>query len=240
MARTSGEVLAGISGNLLPTGWAWDHTPTSNTVRSLRPLADFASGFEAAAEAQLEEATPFTAQQLLGAYERVLGPDECLGDPATLTAAELRQSVNARWTLPTDVSIGGIIALAAAYGITITITEIRRHCCGVLRCGMKLCPNPQQFCWIVGLPQARVTRFTCGASKCGDPLGKVDRNTQIECIIRRIAPSHTWPVFQYGALPAGPGIAVWDEFAWGDGSVWGGPGSAIWGAFDWNDGSNWG
>ena len=220
MARTSDQVLQGIQANHLPTGWAWDHNHTSNTVRSLRPLADFASHFEGAAEAQLDEATPFTALQLLGAYERVLGPDECLGDPATLTFDQRRMSVSARWTLPPDVSIPGIIALAAAYGVTITIAEQPRHCCGVLKCGMTLRGHPQQFTWVVGLPVARVIPFRCGASKCGDPLGKIERNTQIECVIRRIAPDHTAPVFRYASASPPGSDAWWDAFGWDDGSVW--------------------
>ena len=85
MSRTPDQVLASIAGNQVPDGFAWDHRPTSNTMRSLWPLAGFASTFETTAEAQLQEATPKTAELMLGAYERVLGPDTCLGDPATLS-----------------------------------------------------------------------------------------------------------------------------------------------------------
>ena len=199
MSRTSDQVMGGIAGNLLPDGWAWNHDMASNTMRSFRPLADFAAGFEAAAEAQLLEATPATAQRMLGAYERVLGPDPCLGDPATLTFGERRASASARWTMPADPSVPGLIALAAAYGVAITITEIRRRCCGVLRCGQALRGHPEQFCFIVSMPAARVRKFVCGRSRTGEPLGQIERNTQVECVIRRAAPARTVPIFSYGA-----------------------------------------
>jgi uncharacterized protein YmfQ (DUF2313 family) len=199
MSRTSDQVLQGISGNLIPDGWAWNHDQTSNTMRSFRPLADFASAFETAAEAQLFEATPETAEQMLGAYERVLGPDPCLGDPATLTFDERRMSASARWTSYADPSVQGLVALAAAYGVTITITEVRRNVAGVLQCGSPLVCHPEEFCFIVNMPAARVIPFQTGASRCADPLGQIENNTQIECVIRRAAPERTVPIFNYGA-----------------------------------------
>ncbi len=199
MSRAPADVLDGIAGNLLPDGWAWNHDPSGNTVRSFTPLAEFAASFEAAAEAQTLEATPVTSEQMLTAYERVLGPDECLGDPALMTFDARRLSVSARWTTPADASIPGLVRLAAAYGVAITITEVRRNCCGVAVCGTPLVSNPQQFCWMVQMPAARVVTPVCGVARCGDPLGEIERNTQIECVIRRVAPSHTVPIFNYGA-----------------------------------------
>ena len=199
MSRTPDQVMDGIAGSLLPSGWAWDHDRASNTVKSFQPLADFAAAFEARAEAQLLEATPRTSEEMLPAYERVLGPDPCLGDPAVLTFGERRTSASARWITPGDASVPGLIALAASYGVAITITEVRRRPCGVLKCGQALVPHPQEFTFVVGLPAAQVVPFRMGVSKCGDPLGRIVRNTLVECVIRRAAPARTVPVFSYGA-----------------------------------------
>ena len=197
MARSSDDVLTAIQANLMPDGWAWNHDAASNAVQSFRPLADFVAGFEAAAEAQLDEAVPLTAQQLVGAYERVLGADPCLGDPSTLPFDALRMSISTRWTQPTDVSIPGLIALAAGYGVGITITEVVRKPWGGRVCGDPWVPNPQQFTWVVSMPAARVVPFVWGGSRWGTPFGTIERNTQIECVISRVAPSHTVPVFSY-------------------------------------------
>ena len=217
MSRTADQVLDGIT-TLLPDGWAWDHDRASNTVRSFAPLADFAATFEARAEAMLPESEPGTARALLAAYERVLGPDTCLGDPATLTFGQRQASVSARWTYAADVSIPGLIALAASYGAAITITELRRNCAGRLKAGRPVRCHPQQFTWIVGLPRAQVIPFKAGGSKAGNPLGKIVRNTVVECVIRRAAPAHTVPVFSYQSAPGRS--ATWGTFRWGDGTVW--------------------
>ena len=106
-------------------------------------------------------------------------------------------SVSARWITPADTSVPGLIALAAAYGVTITITERKRNCCGVMRCGNVLRGHPQQFVFVVSLPAARVQKFVCGRSKCGEPLGQIERNTQIECVINRAIPLRTTAIFDY-------------------------------------------
>ena len=217
MSRTVDQVMDGIA-TLLPDGWAWDHDRSSNTMRSFAPLADFAATFEARAEAMLPESEPESAQQLLPAYERVLGPDTCLGDPTTLTFTQRRQSASSRWTYAADVSIPGLIALAASYGVAITITELRRNCAGVMKAGRPVRCHPQQFTWLVGMPATQVIKFRAGASKAGDPIGKIVLNTLIECVIRRAAPLHTVPVFQYSPAPGQ--VARWGLSRWNDGSVW--------------------
>ena len=180
VSRTAAQVLDGVT-TLLPDGWAWDHDRASNTVRSFAPLADFAATFEGRAEAMLPESEPGTAAALLAAYERVLGPDTCMGDPSALTFDQRQRSAAARWTYAADVSIPGLIALAASYGAAITIAEVRRNCSGLLVAGTALCCHPEQFTWIVGLPATQVIPFTAGVSQAGDPLGKIVVNTAIEC-----------------------------------------------------------
>ena len=54
----------------------------SNTVQSFRPLADFASAFEGAAEAQLNEAVPFTSERLLAPTSGCWGPTRAWATPA--------------------------------------------------------------------------------------------------------------------------------------------------------------
>ena len=134
---------------------------------------------------------------MLGAYERVLGPDPCLGDPATLTFDARRLSASARWITPGDPSVPGLIRLAVSYGVAITITEVRRNFAGVLRAGNPVRCHPEEFCFMVGMPAARVIHFRAGGSRAGEPIGQIETNTQIECVIRRAAPARTVPIFDY-------------------------------------------
>ena len=197
MSRLAPDVQAEL-GALLPDGWAWNHDPASNTIGMLAGAAQSFADFEAAAEAQTPESEPGAAFELLADYERVLGPDTCLGDPSALTFDQRRSSVSARWVYPADASIAGLTALAASYGAAVSITQLTRNCCGVLRCGNTLRPHPEEFTWVVSMPAAQVRKFRCGAGHTGDPLGVIERNTVVECVLRRAAPAHTVPVFNYG------------------------------------------
>ena len=201
----------------LPTGWAYPRDRDSRMAALVTPLAQEHVLFEQRAEAMLPEApSPREAEALLTDFERVLGPDTCVA-AASSTASQRQAAAYARWTAMGGASIAGLIALAASYGVAITITELRRNCCGVLRCGRPLRTHPQQFVWLVGLPATTVIKFRTGRSKAGQPLGKVAVNTVIECVIRRAAPAHTVPVFRY-AVPAGT-AARWGV-PLGTGSVW--------------------
>ena len=212
-ARTPDEISGDIASRL-PDGWAWDHAPTSNTRRSLKPLESSVADFEGAAIAQLSESEPDTCEQMLDRYEEVLGPDTCMGDPQTLTFTERRTSVTARWIATYGASVPELIALAASYGVTVTITEFRRRPSGVLKSGQNIICNPEQFTARVTMPAAQVVPFRSGASRSGDPIGRIQRAAVIECVLRRAAPARVTLVFDYSStivarwgMPTGG--AVW-------------------------------
>jgi uncharacterized protein YmfQ (DUF2313 family) len=196
MSRAAPQVQSDIVADL-PEGFAWNHDPGSVTARSYAGLADAIARFEAAAEAQLLEATVNTADLMLDDYERVLGPDTCLGDPSAVPFTQRRAAAALRWTGVPGCSIADIISTAASLGVTATVTELRRNCAGVLRAGNPVRRHPEQFTWIVTLPPTTVVKFRAGASRASEPLGAIQRDTALECIIRRLAPAHTVPVFSY-------------------------------------------
>lgn len=179
----------------LPPGWLWPREPDSNLGRAFAPLAQGLARLEAdAAALQIEAAGPRDAAHLLDAFEAVLASPGI--DTASLSAADRQAVAHMRWIARGGQSRAYFIALAAALGTTITITEQAVSQCGLSVCGDALSPGGQQFVWIVNLPADRLIDAECGASECGDALGDIALNI-CEVAIRAAAPAHTTVVFSY-------------------------------------------
>ncbi len=196
MSRAADQVLAYLLSDLVPPGSIWPRDPDSWLAELLYPWAAELARVEASMEALLEESDPRSASNLLSDYERVLGPDPAGRDSGALTLGERRQLAYQRWVARGGASVAFFVALAAALGVAITITEIRRRPAGVLRAGQSLISHPEQFVWVVKLAQTSVTRFRAGASRAGDALGKL-RHSFIENVLRTYKPAHTTVVFSY-------------------------------------------
>ncbi len=175
MARSPDQVLQSLL-TYVPSGWAWSTALGSMLANFLSPLAAEISRFEGLAEEQTTEVDPRVAVNLLPDYERVLGPDP-LGNIAT-TVPQRQARAYQRWTQRGGCSIPEVIAAAAAWGETVTVTERVRNCCGVLKCGRRLRSNPAQFVWIVQ-PTPSLT---------------------VQTVIQEMAPAHTAVIF---TLPPG-------------------------------------
>lgn len=169
-----------------PGGWAWPRAPRSRMGRTLTPLAAECVRFEEAAEAQLQEATPSTADPLLADYERVLGPDPCL-TPLAGTLANRRRAAHTRWTARMGAARRDYIALAATLGIAATIREFRPARAGGLAAGGRLYGPAWQFAW-----QVRVQALPDG------PAG-IAAGEALACLLRRTAPAHTVVLLQFPA-----------------------------------------
>ena len=195
MSRTVDQVHAHLLAEA-PHGWAWPQDMASTTVRMFRPLARSIADFEARADAQLAEINPRNARELLSDYERVLGPDPCMRDAATLSIEGRQRVAYQRWTGGGGQSIAYFTALAASLGVAITITEQMVAECGVSVCGDDLAVEPAEFFWLVTLPTSRLIEAECGVAECGQNLGDFIPSL-VECVIRQNAPAHTQPVFSY-------------------------------------------
>lgn len=195
MSRSAEDALAEAL-SLKPPGWALPARLDSGFAALLTPFAAELARCEARAEALLLESEPLTSSELLPDYERVLGPDPCTAG-VPLSLAERRRLAHARWTAQGGASVGYFVRVAAALGVPIQVEEIRRTRTGRARCGDRLCPHPAEFFWRVHLPQTTVVKARAGAAASGDPIGRIVRQGVVECVIRRLAPSHTLPVFLY-------------------------------------------
>jgi uncharacterized protein YmfQ (DUF2313 family) len=172
-----------------PPGFAWTRDEGSNWDNLFTPAAAEQVLFEQAAEAMLIEATPNTAVQLLPDYERVLGPDPCLG-PAPATIEQRQQSVFSRWTELGGASRQHFIDLAAKLGYAITIQEFAPPRAGQIRAGFRVYDPRVIFTWRVTAPPAAANALP-----------------SLTCNLRLRSPAHTTLVIQY----SGP-VPITDEF----------------------------
>lgn len=199
--RQAGAILAGLL-DLLPSGFAWTRDPDALLTGLLgAPAAELAL-FEAAAEALLLEVDPRRADALLVDYERVLGPDPCGTDLAGVSGGvdDRRRRAHQRWVAQGFQTPAYFEALCAALGVPATVSEGDVAVCGELQCGMDLAAESERYVWTVSLPATRVIEAEAGALEAGGFLGEIVPSL-VECVVRRLAPAHTFPIFSYAGAP---------------------------------------
>lgn len=182
--------------SLLPSGWALGFRGGY-----LDALIEAVAGIIQKAEIDAEQLTvemdPRSASMLLEDFERVLGPDPCGRDFASLSINERQRLAHQRWTSTGGASVAYFIGIAAKLGVTVSIEEFWPSRAGRMRAGQRLRPDGSQFVWRVSVPgMVTVRKFTAGISVAGHRLGSF-RISDIECEMRRLKPAHTILVFKY-------------------------------------------
>ena len=117
-------------------------------------------------------------------------------------------------------SLPGLLSMAAAVGVTITIDEPEPAICGPAVCGVDVCSQvTDRLVWVVNIqgtgaiagPEAAICGVgVSGVTVCGDVLAPVIANefSLLTCPIQKLAPADTTVVFGYGVVPgASPLIA---------------------------------
>ncbi|WP_336947402.1 putative phage tail protein [Asaia sp. HN010] len=177
MSRSANDILDEWLTQLLPTGAAWPKGADSNLASLLRAMAEPRAQLEADLSALQLEISPRTSVTLLADYEATLGPDPC-GRDASVTTIEARQALAyQRWVTVGDNTIDGLIAMAAATGVAITIDEPDPAICGEAVCDIDVCSQiTDRFVWAVSLP---------------------DRASHMQCMLNQRSPADTAPAFSY-------------------------------------------
>lgn len=176
--------------NLMPKGPAW-----SESDPLLAGAAEELARLHNRVMDLLEEYDPRTTVELFGEWETEYGlPDPCL--ITTPTLIERRAALFAK-----VFGLGGqsrefFIAVAAALGFTITITEFRPFRVGHGAAGDPLCGEDWYFAWQVNAPLTTVRDFSVGLSAVGDAL-RIWGNALLECVINRLKPAHTIVLYSY-------------------------------------------
>jgi uncharacterized protein YmfQ (DUF2313 family) len=210
MSRTVPEVMAELLAltsagkalpNRMPTQWRVNASgavlPVDGTgwVIWLTPLANEIARWEALAESMMAEVDPATAQYLLTDYERVLGPDPYGRDIGDLTIADRQVLAHNRWVNKFGVRPADFIALAASFGIVITIEEFTDLCTDFYaddECG----DHPIEFTWQVNMPAA-VMDYIYADQFSADDLVSSFEPSNVQNVIQARNPAEMTLVFNY-------------------------------------------
>ena len=186
-----GQALA-----LLPPGPAWPRSPEAPPGQLAAGWGYSLARLDAAVMNLIEEADPRTTYELLTDYERVAGlPDLCeLAFGGEQESGQRRDALLARLT-----SVGGqtpayIVAVAAAMGYDITITEFHEHTVDD-DIDYPLTDEDWVFAFEVNALGTTVNDFTVDGN-VDDPLAYWG-NAILECVLDRIKPAHTIVVYSY-------------------------------------------
>jgi uncharacterized protein YmfQ (DUF2313 family) len=170
---------------LLPRGPAWKLESDSWISKLMLAIGDELARIEARGEDLLEEADPRTATETLDDWERVLGlPDDAILTIPT-TDAERRLAITQKLVKAGGQDRNYFIALAAACGYTVTIDDT--FGLDILRSGF----SSGDACWGVvwSFYWKMIVQPPAGTAALS--------HTELEAIIRRVAPAHTVVAFEY-------------------------------------------
>lgn len=188
------EILA----SLFPYGSMWPRDLDSNFMKFVEALAvDFAE-VEALAYLLLQEANPNTAIYTLSEWEAALGlPDDCAKNATTIQERVI--AIIDKLLNTGGQSIPYFKQLAIDYGYDVEIEEFRPFRCGIssVSDGLYDLANKIRHQWRMTVDGDRLTRFKCGQSEVIDPLFKLTRAEDLECVMQKRKPAQTTLIFKY-------------------------------------------
>lgn len=200
MAHTP-EEYAVLLKNLLPPGVAFPREPGTNIEQVLLGCAVEFSRMEGRADALAIDVNPLDTSELLADWERVAGlPDKCAGTLET-TMQGRRNALISKLTSNGGQSREYFIAIAAALGYEITISEFRPFRAGSSQAGDPLTNGDWVHTWRVNATETTIIEFRAGLSAAGEAL-RTWGNDTLECKINQLKPAHTIVLFGYGAIEA--------------------------------------
>jgi uncharacterized protein YmfQ (DUF2313 family) len=201
---------------LLPQGIAWPRWPDSTLMKVVYGLAGIMGWVDGRAADLLErESDPRTTTEMLDSWERAWGlPDPCYTGP--FSVAERRQLLVLKYTMLGAQSREFYYGVADFLGYSISITEYRPFMVGIDRCGdnrtiqadgslsdwpCQIGSPIMRFEWTVHLQQPKLVWFRAGSGQAGiDPHLRIAKALDLECLLRRWAPAHTLPLFDYSGI----------------------------------------
>ena len=191
---TDADFVAAFQGGL-PTGPIWPREPDAVLTQTILPLVKGYTRNAASALALLSDAFPLAPVQLLPEWQATLGlPDPCAGPAPSLAVAQ--QQVNARFIASGGQTAAYFIAVAAALGYPVTITQFAPFRAGSSRAGDPAMGSDWANTWQINAPTFTIEYFRAGHGAAGDPLASWG-NTVLQCELQRIAPAHTILLFKY-------------------------------------------
>lgn len=180
-------------GALLPRGPAWD---VSDPL--LMGIAPALANVHSRGNALMQETDPRSVSELIDRYEAVSGlPDSC--SPAGVqTLQQRRQRLDAKINLAGGINEAFYLGQLVALGYTdVTITRYNRSQFTCLSdCTSSLYSDEWRYYWQVNMPVATQISPMTAISNCTDSL-RAWGETVAECLLTKLAPSHTYVIFRY-------------------------------------------
>lgn len=180
-------------GALLPRGPAWD---ASDPL--LLGCAPVLSRVHARGDALMLEIDPRSVTELIDRYECITGlPDSCT-PTGMQTLQQRRQRLDAKINLAGGINEAFYLAQLDALGYTgATITRYPKSSftCNS-HCTDSLYSDEWRYYWRVNIPASvQIHPMTCVAD-CTDSI-RTWGDTVVECVLSKLAPSHTYIIFLY-------------------------------------------
>lgn len=179
---------------LLPAGPAWSVQDSANATALIEGLVQEFERVQLAADGLLNEADPRSTYQLLGDYERIFGlPTACMAG-ITQSLDQRRAALVAQMISQGGQSPAYYVALAAAAGFTITITEFRPFTVAST-VATPIYGDGWAYAFQINAPLNTIAVFDV-TSSVADAL-RTWGNNLLECLINRYKPAHTVALFSY-------------------------------------------
>jgi uncharacterized protein YmfQ (DUF2313 family) len=206
---------------LLPPGAAMPAEAGSRLDRLLGVAAGEMARIDARVVDLRGEIQPAIAVELLADYERLLGPDPCLGAASDLSLAGRQAVAQRRWVAEGGSTPAFFVALGESLGVPVEVLESRPFEVGLVDVDDELIEEEGRFDWIISVltpalasegggslmsergallridaPRTTLSAFEVGVSDVDTPIEGFLASV-IECFARRLAPAHTRVFFRY-------------------------------------------
>lgn len=178
---------------LLPRGPAWDADDLLLTV-----FAPSLAAVHSRSDALMLETDPRSVTELIDRYEQISGlPDSC-APPGVQTLQQRRQRLDAKLNLPGDINETFYLSQLRALGYNdVTITRYNKSQFTCLSdCTDSLYSDEWRYYWQVNMPVTTQISPMTAISNCTDSL-RTWGDTVAECVLEKLAPSHTYVIFRY-------------------------------------------
>lgn len=180
---------------LLPRGRAWPRDLRAVLTALLDAIAQGKARLDRRAAALLLEAHPSSATQLLPEWEAMMGlPDSC-SQPASGIAAR-RAAVRDKYAGQPDLSAASFVELGRSFGVEIQVFE-HDQARAATATTLDTTGGKWRFVWWISIPTTADVGYFDTLSTVDTLLRRIERNTELECRLKKIVPSHTLLILGY-------------------------------------------
>jgi uncharacterized protein YmfQ (DUF2313 family) len=178
---------------LLPPGPAWDIGGNTTAAKLVAAWADELARIQADIDRLVDESDPRTTYYLLADYERIFGlPSDCMAGTSQ-TLEQRRSALAAQMASVGGQSRAYFIALAAAAGFTVTITEFAPHTV-LSAVNYPIYGLEWRFIWQVNGSGLAAPLYLPVNAGVDEPLAVWQSNLLV-CLFNRLKPAHTLIIF---------------------------------------------